>query len=311
MGKGKDFSKFTTKAVARGAEKKEEAKSQDRFTAALDRLGVTLPEGQKTLVALEEIRDRVKGNSREVNTRQAVERAVSIAEIGLLQNLVVDVNKVLVAGDHRRWALRLMKEVTGNVDYARKKLVEFQLPGFDGADKAANQRLKEAAELLAAGWSTHGFAAGIPVMVLSFDSAKESQRALIVEIAENKQRSDPSARDVKQARKRLLEEGFIDSGGGRPKTGAVPLWPMLERMYVSDRRTLQKLLDSPDDSEKGSRGPAVVLTKDQQDALQAFKAVFGDAYVTIKNRGDGGQVLLRWSSPQELQHLLLQLSAKG
>ena len=79
-----------------------------------------MPEGQKIVVALEEIRDRVKGSSREVNTRQAVERAVSIAEIGLLQNLVLDVNKVLVAGDHRRWALRLMKEVSGNAEYARK-----------------------------------------------------------------------------------------------------------------------------------------------------------------------------------------------
>ena len=87
--KTKDFAATALKQVQRNAEVAHT--QRDRFAAAAALAG-GLPEakaGAPSAVLLERIADR-PSSIRKVNPAEAMKRALSIAELGLLQNLVVD-----------------------------------------------------------------------------------------------------------------------------------------------------------------------------------------------------------------------------
>ncbi len=305
----KDFSKVAASQVQRD---QTAAKAQgDRFSTAMAAMGAAPPAQSKAVLPLERITDRAR-NIREVDVHEAVQRALAIAEHGLLQNLVVDRHGQLIAGAHRRWALGLLQEVSGNATYAKKKLQEYLPPPKTGPDgppaaqqKAAARWLSEAADQLAAGWEKHGFKNGVEVKTLDFSATAEPARAVAAEIVENTARSAFNRTDVMNAWQRMRDVGFIDVKG-RPATGEMAIWPAMELLFGAHRKTLKKLLDEAPEQKPGKKAALPLLESQVQEALaRAFQVK-----VTVKPRPQGaGQLVLAYDSAASLQRILDAVSS--
>lgn len=295
--KNKDFAATAFKQVQRNAEVAQAQK--DRFATAAALAG-GLPEpkpGAPVTLPIELIGDR-PSSIRRVNTSEAMKRALSIAELGLLQNLVVDRDNVLIAGDHRRFALQVLKAVSGDLEKAAAALIEHGV--FHKDTGLGDPALVDSAQLLADGWAAHGFAKGIKVQVLDVSFATDPTRARLAELAENEQRHNFTADDVKAAREILLQSGFAEVKS-RPKAGEVPLMPALERLFSASRKTIIKLLATPNVEGQGSSPPAPVEVA--QEVLAATAAHLSNLFgmpVSVK----GGRVVIGYESREDLMKLV-------
>ncbi|MDP2343768.1 MAG: ParB N-terminal domain-containing protein [Deltaproteobacteria bacterium] len=297
MGK-KDFSGVAAQQIQRD---QATAKAQpNRFETAIAALGAAPMAESKAVMPIESITERAK-NIREVDPRQGIERALTIAEHGLLQNLVVDSGGRLIAGAHRRWALLLLREVSGDAAYARKKLLEHFPEAPDAKPeqaKIAARWLTAAATTLAAGWEKHSFARGIEVKRLAFSADANPALAVVAEIVENTGRSSFSTADVSSAWARLSEVGFVDVKN-RPKPGELPIWPAMEQLFGAHRKTLKKLLEEPVRPPPAPALPA--LESSVKDALSRAFAL----PVAVKTKVEGrGTFIISYDSPKALQRIL-------
>jgi ParB family chromosome partitioning protein len=297
--KTKDFAAAALKQVQRNAEVAQTQK--DRFAAAAALAG-GLPEaraGAPATVPLESIADR-PSSIRKVNPTEAMRRALSIAELGLLQNLVVDRDHVLIAGDHRRAALQTLRDVAGDLEKASDALLASGVVPADAG--RGDPAFVAMAELLAGGWTKHGFGKGIKVQVLDVSFATEPTRARLAEIAENEQRHNFTADDVKTAREVLLQAGFTEVRA-RPRKGEVPLMSALERMFSASRKTILKMLAAPAGKPPPKkRPPAVDAALLRATAKQLTLAL--EAPVTVA----GGRIVVRYTSRDELVRLAGRLA---
>jgi ParB family chromosome partitioning protein len=295
--KNKDFAAAALKQVQRNAE--VALAQKDRFAAAAAIAG-GIPEpkaGAPSTLPLEAIADR-PSSIRKVNPTEAMKRAVSIAELGLLQNLVVDRDNVLIAGDHRRSALQILKDVAGDADKAAHALVDAGLVSKDTG--LGDPALVAMADLLARGWSKHGFANGVKVQVLDVSFATDPTRARLAEIAENEQRHNFSAEEVKAARELLLASGFTEVKA-RPRKGEVPVMSALERMFSASRKTIIKLLSEPSTP---APAPAPSPTADLDDAVLASTANHLSQLFGLPVSVKGGRVTIKYTSREDLTRLV-------
>ena len=174
---------------------------------------------KEALLALDSITDRPGGDTRPLNQRHVESLAESIAVLGLIEPIVVDQAGRLLAGGHRRAALHLLQN--------------------ENPDAFAKHFLKGM----------------IPVRLMPLDAEQDPDLAIAIETAENEQRRDYTAAEVKAIAERLRTAGYMDVKG-RPKKGDKPLMPALEAVIGKSIRTVRRYLN--DDVEE-SRTPDRLL----------------------------------------------------
>jgi ParB family transcriptional regulator, chromosome partitioning protein len=162
-------------------------------------------ESNEATLPLEQITDRFGGNTRLLNPKHVESLAESIAVLGLIEPLVVDLAGRLLAGGHRKAAIALLKDT--NPDAFTEQFPSSQ----------------------------------IPVRVMPFYAQQEPDLALQIEVAENEQRRDYTPDEVRAIADRLREAGFVDLKG-RPKKGQKALMPALSAVIGKSIRTVQSYL---------------------------------------------------------------------
>lgn len=156
----------------------------------------------KGSLPFDDIKDRANPDSRPINSSHAAELADSIAAIGLISPIAVDMNGCLLAGSHRRAALAMIKSSNS---------------------KAWNQHFPENR---------------VEVRVFDFDSAAEPSRALDIEVEENQQRKDYTPGEVRNLAERLKSAGYKDYPG-RPPKGTKTLTKALTELTGKSTRTVK------------------------------------------------------------------------
>jgi hypothetical protein len=183
------------------------------------------------VMPLESILDR-DTDLRPLNADHAKALALSFAAVGMLQFPVIDEKDRLLAGAHRRAAIRLLKDLaTANDDDVR---AAFPPAGDDDpltADEIANVR---------SAWATH-FAAGIPVRVVDTTPYSADQIRLIIETIENELRLDFNKADLAHLIERLKKLGYRNMPG-RPTAGQRVLSHELARITKKSTRTVFRML---------------------------------------------------------------------
>ena len=158
-----------------------------------------------SFLPLHKILDRVT-DTRELKAEHVEDLMMSMAVLGLLEPLVVDLRGRLLAGGHRKAAIYLLKE---------------RMP-TEYAARFPNE--------------------SIPVFSLPFDAELEPDLALQVEIAENEKRRDYTRAEVKVLAERLRSAGYSDTQG-RPMKGDKPLRPALRVIIGKSIKTVQRYLN--------------------------------------------------------------------
>lgn len=159
---------------------------------------------QRSTLFLEQIQDRLTG-TRQLQQDHVDQLAESIAVLGLIEPLVVDVRGRLLAGGHRKAAILYLKEQKIEA-YSRQFPDEM-----------------------------------IPVRVMSFDADEDPDLALQVEISENEKRRDYTPAEVRSLADRLRSSGYSDAPG-RPSKGEKRLRPALEVIVGKSLRSVRRYL---------------------------------------------------------------------
>jgi len=175
-------------------------------TAKNKRLRESSVSSAKGVMPLAKILDRPHEDTRELNVDHVQELTDSIAAVGLIQPLAVDKAGHLLAGGHRRAALRLLK-----------------------------QQNPEAFEQHFAGDQ-------IPVRVFEFNAIQETGRAFEIETAENEKRRDYTRAEVLVLAARLKKAGYRDKPG-KPKKGEKALRPAISMIIGKSSRTVRRYLN--------------------------------------------------------------------
>lgn len=197
-------------------------------------------------LSLDQIQPRSQ-DTRALNPIHVEALAESISVLGLIEPLVVDKQKRLLAGGHRLAAIEHLKIHQPN-SYSR------HFPN--------NQ---------------------IPIRSLPIDADQEPDLALQIEVAENEQRRDYTAAEVKAIAARLKASGYVEVQG-RPKKGQKPLMPALAVVVGKNLRTIQRYLSEETpalESLSPKSTTRVVLLKQ---ALAKLKQIQSDPPISRKGR---------------------------
>lgn len=160
--------------------------------------------GQRSLMPLKQIQPR-ETDTRPVRPQHVTALAESIAALGLIEPLVVDMQNILLAGAHRLAAITYLKEQNPQ-QYAE------QFPD----------------DL-------------VPVRMMLFDAEVEPAKALQVELAENEKRVNYSRDQIEKLATRLRELNYKETRG-RPKEGEKALGPALAVAIGVSTRYVRKVL---------------------------------------------------------------------
>ncbi len=202
----------------------KETKERGALMAAEDRQVESrrsVERGERSSMPLSTIKLR-ESDTRNLNKKHVRALKESIATLGLIEPLALDLENVILAGGHRHAALELLSGENPQV-FAEK------FP--DGM---------------------------IPVRVMPFTASENPKLALEVEIAENEQRRDYTPAEVKAIANRLRVAGYEDVKG-RPKKSQKPLMPALSVVVGKNIRTIQRYLR--DDDPKSTTDVALYLKK--------------------------------------------------
>jgi ParB family chromosome partitioning protein len=161
-------------------------------------------------LALDNITDRVDGDTRPLNPAHIEALADSIAIVGLIAPIAVDSRGRLLAGGHRRAAIALLREQDPE-SYAKQ------------------------------------FPAGqVPIRRYDFDSETEPDKALAIEATENEKRRDYTPAEVRAIADRLRAVGYRDAPG-KPRKGEKALRPALELIIGKSIRQVRRYLNDTSD----------------------------------------------------------------
>jgi ParB family chromosome partitioning protein len=217
-------------------------------------------------VAIDDIRLRREGDSRELSAAHVVTLAESIAALGPLEPIVVDLDGYLLAGGHRLAAFQLL--IAGNGEDRRRQFlgrvvgaaeVEWVVEDSKG-DKTAKEPkkslLNELADRIAAidaSDFTEKYIIRLPVIAVDTTGKGGEGLALAVEAAENSIRKQYSREEVQALARKLAKAGYT-TRAGRPKTGERSARPVLEVLVGVSGRHLSRLLGTQDEA-IGGKGP--------------------------------------------------------
>jgi hypothetical protein len=254
-------------------------------------------------VPLEDIKSRLK-DIRPVNEGRARRFAVSIALVGLIQPPAIDKNGRLLAGDHRRRALTILREV----GRAPEKLIDL-LPTVailaDGADESGVQAHEAVRTKVLSAWSRFGFDAGVPVHRMDIDSEADPELAKSIEATENFQREDFTKEEVQAAYKQLVEAGYRESLRGRPRAGEKPIRTELALVFGKAERTISRYLADMREEQKEPPAPP-----EHEVALAKLKAIFPAADLTVSSTGKW-KVTIQGSTVKTLEEFVASLQPEG
>lgn len=169
---------------------------------------------QRTALPLTKIVPRTE-DTRPLRSQHVTDLAESIAALGLIEPLVVDLNGRLLAGGHRLAALQALKSTSPDL------------------------------------YNQHFPSDLIPVRVMPFDAEAEPERSLQVELAENEKRVNYSRDQIERLAKRLRSLNYRETPG-RPKAGEKALGPALAVAIGVSTRYVRKVLSS---QYEGTRNP--------------------------------------------------------
>jgi ParB family transcriptional regulator, chromosome partitioning protein len=157
------------------------------------------------LMKFDDIKDR-RVDTRSVDPHHVNQLAESIAILGLLEPLVVDINGVLLAGGHRKAAIAQVQAQT------------LDAYGVHFPDDMT------------------------PVRVMPFDSELEPDLALQVEVSENEKRRDYTPAEIRLLAERLRNSGYTDAPG-RPTKDEKRLRPAIEVIVGKSLRQVRRILN--------------------------------------------------------------------
>ena len=185
------------------------AKLKDRLKAKKAELEQIAIPANELRLPLDKILLR-ESDTRPLNQGHIEALAQSIAVVGLIQPITVDIKGRLLAGGHRRAAIEYLK--TNNIK------------AFDK-------------------W----FSDGIPVHCFDFNADTDAELALAIETSENEKRRDYTPSEVRELADRLVAAGY-HHGKGQPKKGTNAVGPTLEIITGKSRRTIERYLSKSDKS---------------------------------------------------------------
>jgi hypothetical protein len=267
----------------------------DRF-AKLDALERTTPprEAVREVVEVEKvvperlpldaIRDRVT-NLRPVYEERARTLAGNIALFGIIQPIAVDLNNRLLAGDHRRRALQILRELAEWPDRGPALL-----PALD--DETLGKAL--------GAWRRFEFDVGIPIHRIRIDAIADPASAKAIELSENTLRENFTKDEIKNAYKTLVAAGYRHTVG-RPKKGEKAIGPQLELLYGRGSRTITKYIAEVRAEED------VAASQTSGAELDTLRAMLPNASIRLGKRGSGSVTIL-FGSVDELKRLIARLS---
>lgn len=245
-------------------------------------------------VPLDDIQDR-EVDVRPINRAHVIELAESIAAVGLLQFPVVDETNRLLAGGHRREAVRVLREVAQTDDEAIRKL-------FERGEEP--EPLSEADIARLRGAYAREFAAGVVVRVFETAGFNDDQIRVKVEAIENEKRLDFTRDELASIVTRLKEAGYRDVSG-RPKEGQRVLSKELERIIGKSRRTVFRVLSEirnpkADDEKIGPSEALKALAKEISEKL-------GTRVSFSVGEGQAGKIVVHYSNYKQRSDLLKQM----
>jgi ParB family transcriptional regulator, chromosome partitioning protein len=162
----------------------------------------------RSRMQFDEIKDR-QVDTRPIDPYHVDQLAESIAILGLLEPLVVDLKGVLLAGGHRKAALRQVRSESPEA------------------------------------YALHFADEMIPVRVMPFDAKLEPDLALQIEVSENEKRRDYTPAEIRLLAERLKKSGYTDAPG-RPAKGEKRLKPAIEVIVGKSLRQVRRILNNED-----------------------------------------------------------------
>jgi hypothetical protein len=226
-------------------------------------------------------------DTRTVDPKHVLDLCESIIAVGLIEPIAVDEQTRLVAGLHRYTACRMLLLPSKKERLALWRELINSVEE-DGDDVIRVRRLP-------LGVGNRLPNAMIPVHYLPFDADKDPRAALSAEVAENEKRRDYTRREVLALRDRLEAVGY-SFAAHRPKGGRRPGIPALQTIIGKSRRTVERLLSTPNGGVKEkaqldpnkalddlaralnrylSRSPKDVLVPSISDLLQRIEGLVG------------------------------------
>jgi ParB family chromosome partitioning protein len=193
----------SSEAVATDPQTDLSTPSKNKFSSQPSSLdGADAPSG---VMAFDQIKDR-KVDTRPLDPAHVEQLAESIAILGLLEPLVVDIKGVLLAGAHRKSAMAQIRERS--------------------PEAYAAQFPKDLT----------------PVRVMPFDAEQDPDLALQIEISENEKRRDYTPTEIRALAERLRQSGYTDVPG-RPAKGEKRLRPAIEVIVGKSLRQVRRILN--------------------------------------------------------------------
>jgi hypothetical protein len=241
-------------------------------------------------IPLDSILDRVT-NLRPVYDDKARVLAGNIALFGIIQPIAVDVNNRLLAGDHRRRALGMLREVAEWPDRAPQLL-----PGLD--DETLSKAMTA--------WRRFEYDVGVPVHRVAIDATSDPASAKAIELSENTLRENFTKEEIKNAYKTLIAAGYRHTVG-RPKKGEKAIGPQLELLYGRGSRTITKYIAEVR-AEEETVSPADSLLPTGGAEIDALRALLPNASIRLGKRGSGS-LTLSFDSIEQLKQVIARLSA--
>jgi ParB family transcriptional regulator, chromosome partitioning protein len=193
----------SSEAVAPDPQMDQRLPSKNRFS--LPSSSANGADSLSGLMAFDQIKDR-KVDTRPLDPAHVEQLAESIAVLGLLEPLVVDIKGVLLAGAHRKSAMAQIRERS--------------------PEAYATQFPKNLT----------------PVRVMPFDSEQDPDLALQIEISENEKRRDYTPTEIRALAERLRQSGYTDVPG-RPAKGEKRLRPAIEVIVGKSLRQVRRILN--------------------------------------------------------------------
>lgn len=172
-------------------------------------------------------------DTRPINQAHVEQLAESIAVLGLIQPIAVDINGRLLAGGHRLAAIKFLKE-SDNGSYLKH------------------------------------FNKGIPTRTYEFDASEDEAHALAIEATENEKRRDYTPSEVRELADRLEAAGYHRSKG-RAKRGQKSVGPTLAMIVGKSQRTIERYLATNDSSPSSLKPTNDGFRNQAQVALRALK----------------------------------------
>jgi ParB family transcriptional regulator, chromosome partitioning protein len=169
---------------------------------------------QRTTLPLAKITSRSE-DTRPLHEQHVTDLAESIAALGLIEPLVVDLQGRLLAGGHRLAAIKALKASSPDLYH---------------------QQFSD--DL-------------IPVRVMPFDAVLEPERSLQVELAENEKRVNYSRDQIERLAERLRSLNYREISG-RPKAGEKALGPALAVAIGVSTRYVRKVLSNKYENTRNS-----------------------------------------------------------